>query len=143
MGFLLLIAKWILSLRYRVTVKGLDAIQERFKDRSSGVLFLPNHPAHIDPLLLMVHLYGPFRPRPLVVDFMYKTPFLKPFMQKVHALVMPNFDHSVNQLKIKRANEAMQQIADGLKNGENFLLYPSGKIKLNGQEGIGGASAAF
>ncbi len=140
MNFLAWLFRFFLSFRYSLEVRGLDQLVAQTQ-KGKGRLFLPNHPAHIDPVIISVLLFPHFRPRPLVVDYMYRTPLLRPLMKLVRALPMPSFDHSVNQLKIKKANEAMQHIADGLKCGENFLLYPAGRIKLNAQEGIGGASA--
>ena len=57
-----ILVRWVLSLRYRVRVHGLSKILGK---GSRGILILPNHPGLIDPILLMAHLHGPLRPRPL------------------------------------------------------------------------------
>lgn len=130
----------LLSLRYRVKVKGLDLLQS--DDLKKGLLFLPNHPAHMDPLFLYLLLWPQFRMRPLVVEYIYRLPFLRPVMKLVKGLFIPNFDTSINQLKIKRAQEAIEKIAEGLKQGQNFVLYPGGRLKNSGKEILGGASGA-
>ncbi|MDL2321480.1 MFS transporter [Desulfosarcina sp. OttesenSCG-928-B08] len=58
-GFLL---KFLLGLRYRITVQGLDQIPAPTPD--APILFLPNHPALIDPCVIYAHLSG-VSPKPL------------------------------------------------------------------------------
>ena len=53
------IAKLVLSLRYKIRIIGLDKIAEKGK---TGIVFLPNHPALIDPVIMFTYLHGPFRP---------------------------------------------------------------------------------
>jgi long-chain-fatty-acid--[acyl-carrier-protein] ligase len=132
----------MLSLRYRIEVRGLETISpERLKGKQ-GILFMPNHSAHMDPLMVVAFLWPRFRFRPLVVEYIYRIPWLQPLMKVMKALPIPNFETSVNQLKIRKAEQAVTVIADGLKKGENFLLYPSGKLKNTPQEIVGGSSAA-
>ena len=47
-------------LRYRIRVKGLDEVVARYGRK--GILFLPNHPALIDPVILNTVLWGKFKP---------------------------------------------------------------------------------
>src|SRR5450756_2028964 len=56
----------LLSLRYRVEVRGLDEIRKR---GTSRVLFLPSHLALIDPAILMVIVNRGFRPRALADEY--------------------------------------------------------------------------
>lgn len=129
-----------LSLRYRIRVKGLEKFKASKLDK--GILFLPNHPAHMDPLFLFILLWPKYRMRPVVIEYIYRLSLLKPLMKLVGALPIPNLDTSVNELKIKKANTAIQAIADGLKSGKNFIVYPAGRLKSSGKEMIGGASGA-
>lgn len=130
----------LLSLRYRVKIKGLDQLKR--SNLKKGLLFLPNHPAHIDPLLLALLLWPYYRMRPLVIEYIYRLFFMKPMLKLVRAVVIPDFDTSVNQLKIQKGAKALQEMADGLKRGENFLIYPSGRLKSSGKEILGGSSGA-
>ena len=52
-------------LRYRIRVKGLDEVVARYGRK--GILFLPNHPALIDPVILNTVLWGRFKPRSLAL----------------------------------------------------------------------------
>lgn len=132
--------KALLSLRYRIELRGwdqLDPLREK-----GGILFLPNHPAHMDPLFLNLYLWPKFRMRPLVIEYIYRLPFMKPFIWLVGAIPIPNFENAVNEYKLKRGEESIRKIADGLKERQNFLLYPAGRLKSTGKELLGGASGA-
>ncbi len=130
-----------LKFRYRIEVRGLEEMKAKVPPGKKGILFLPNHPAHIDPVILFALLWNEYRMRPLVVEFMYRMPMLRPIMKAVKALPIPNFDTSVNQLKVKKAERSIQAIADGLKDKESFVLYPAGRLKSTAKEVIGGASS--
>ena len=52
----------LLWLRYRVRVRGRTAVLRRGTRR---ILFLPNHPALLDPIIVMACLRDPFAPRAL------------------------------------------------------------------------------
>ena len=131
----------VLSLRYRIEVRGLETCNsDRLKD-DRGILFLSNHPARIDPLMVVVHLWPRFKLRPIVVEYIYRIPWMRPLMNGSRALAIPNFETSVNQIKIRKAEKAVIEIAEGLRKKENFLLYPSGRLQQTGHETVGGSSA--
>ncbi len=135
-------AKAILSLRYRIEVRGLEKLTPHNLNRKQGILFLPNHPAHMDPLINFIWLWPKYRMRPLEIDHIYNMPLLKPFNQFVRAISVPNFELAVNEYKVKQAEKAVKEIADGLKRGDNFVVYPAGRLKNTAKELLGGASAA-
>src|SRR5262245_13575906 len=55
-----LVAWVVLSLRYRVRVEGI----EKLEGFEGPALILPNHPAYIDPALILMALGPTLRPRP-------------------------------------------------------------------------------
>src|SRR5690242_8497036 len=138
--FLAKCGRALLSLRYKIRIKGLKEFNT--SPHEKGILFLPNHSAHMDPLFLFLLLWPKYRMRPVVIEYIYRLPLLKPWMKLIRAVPIPNFDTSINQLKVKKANDALREIADGLKKGENFIIYPAGRLKSSGREIIGGASGA-
>lgn len=130
----------LLSLRYRIEVKGLETI---CKSRRGGILFLPNHTAHMDPLFCMMLLWPKYRPHGLAIEYIYRTPGVSLLMKIFGVLPIPELDNgSINQLKVRRAEQALDVIAEGLRKGENYLFYASGRLKSEGREIIGGASGA-
>lgn len=134
--------KIVLFFRYRITVKGLDKLNPETLKRPGGILFLPNHPSYfVDPIVATIAVWPKFSIRPMVVEYMYYTPFVHTIMKFMNALPIPNFGTSSNSLKRKKGEKVIQTVIDGLKDGQNFLLYPSGKVKFTAIEAIGGASA--
>jgi long-chain-fatty-acid--[acyl-carrier-protein] ligase len=126
-----------LHLRYRVRVLGM----EKLRELRGPTLVMPNHPAYIDPPLVMAHLGLGGRLRPVVVESMYRNPALYPLMRFVDAL-------EVRELQ-QHSRDARQQtlamidaVVSGLERGESFLLYPSGRAERRGLEEIGSARAA-
>lgn len=132
--------KRILSLRYDIKVRGLDRIAKKQLKKESGILFLPNHPAEIDPVIVMSILMKTFKPRPLVVEHFYYMSGMHSFMRFVRAFPIPHVETTANQWKVKQVEKAFNTIKQGLKDGQNFLIYPSGSLKKEGYEAIGGNS---
>ncbi len=138
-AYLLKIALWF---RYRITVKGLDNLNSENLTKPGGVLFLPNHPANFtDPVSISLALLHKFPIRPMIIEYMYNLPIVNTLMRFVGALAVPNFSKSSNSLKKKKIEQVTKSIIQGLKEKENFLIYPAGQLKDTSLEVIGGASA--
>ena len=140
--FAVFIIKLLFSLRYRVTIKGREKLTSDNLNKPGGVLFLPNHPAAlIDPAIVTTAVFNKFPIRPLIIEYMYFLPFVYGIMKYLNALPVPNFEASNNSLKRKRHEKVVGEVIKGLKTGENFLLYPAGRLKHTSIEDIGGSSA--
>lgn len=127
--------------RYKVTVVGLDKLTPEMLSKPGGVLFLPNHPSlFVDPALVTLAVWPRFPIRPLIVEYQFYAPVVNRLMRWLDALPIPNFHTSSNSFKRKRNERAWQIVIKELRNGQNFLIYPAGKLKLTGYEAIGGAS---
>ena len=136
-GYLL---KAILSLRYHVETKNLKTLFDRGYHKKGGVLFLPNHVAQIDSLILNAFLIGHFRPRPIVVTHFYFLKGAHFLMRWIGAIPIPDFKTSANRWKIKEVERVLQKVKKGMEQRENFLIYPSGRLKTSGLESLGGNS---
>ena len=139
-NFVCFLGRAILSLRYKIKLVGLEKLTPEALNRKGGILFLPNHSAHLEPLILFLVLWPRYKMRPLVVEYIYRKALLRPFMKIVDALQVPDFEASVNQLKIRRGEKVMNVIVEELRKGSNFLVYPSGGLKRSAKEILGGAS---
>jgi long-chain-fatty-acid--[acyl-carrier-protein] ligase len=142
LGMLLIfwLVRFLIALRYRLVVKGLDQLTpERFK-RRGGIVFLPNHPAEIDPVILETVLWKKFRPRPLVVEHFYHLKGFRFFMDLVKAMPLPTMDVMANKWRGKKVEKQFNQVVQELRNKGNFLIYPSGRLKMTGMDLVGGAS---
>ncbi len=84
-----LISRLLLSLRYRVEVRGLDEIRAR---GTSRVLFLPNHVALIDPAILMVRLDPGFHPRSLGDEYQISQPVVRQIAGIFGVRSLPNME---------------------------------------------------
>jgi long-chain-fatty-acid--[acyl-carrier-protein] ligase len=138
---LFFIFKVLFSLRYKITIKGLNQLTKKSLNKKCGILFLPNHPAHLDPIINALILWPIFKIRPLVVEYVYRQSGINSVMKLIKALSVPNLESSINELKIRKARDVVEKIIVGLKKHENFMLYPAGRLKHTGKEIIGGASA--
>lgn len=136
-GFFL---KALFSLRYRVEEKHLKTLFDRGYHKKGGVLFLPNHVAQIDSLILNALLIGHFRPRPVVVTHFYFLKGAHFLMRWIGAIPIPDFKASANRWKIKQVERVLEKVRKGMEQRENFLIYPSGRLKTSGIESLGGNS---
>jgi long-chain-fatty-acid--[acyl-carrier-protein] ligase len=132
---------WVLtrlfvSLRYRIRAHGLEQI----RDLKGPVLVLPNHPGLVDPLLVLSVLWPSLKPRPMVYEGNFNNPFLKLLMKLLNAVRVPALDQASAKAR-SRAQQAVNMVIDGLRNGENHILWPAGHIQHDGKERLGGARA--
>jgi long-chain-fatty-acid--[acyl-carrier-protein] ligase len=119
-----------------VEIDGLDQLRQI----RGPALVLPNHPGHIDPVLVMTQLGGEIPLRPLVVSFMYRPFYLNPLMRFIHALEVPDLvAHS--QSAREQVEPLINTVVAGLDKGGKFLIYPSGRVERNGLEQIGSTRA--
>ncbi len=130
----------ILSFRYRVKIKGLDNLNPETLNKPGGILFMPNHPSiFVDPTLVVLAVWKKFPIRPLIVEYMYYLPVVNWIMRYLNSLPIPNFVSASNSLKKKKADKVIEDVIEGLKNKENFLIYPAGKVKHQAREIISGS----
>ena len=136
LNILVFFARFLLSMRYTIKITGLSKIQHK-----NGVLILPNHPAEIDPSIISIILWREFKLRPVVLEDFYYMPVLNTLFRMLRTLPMPDMEKGRSQFKLRRINSVINEITNGLERGDNFLLYPSGRLSRDGSEMIGGASA--
>ncbi|MDB6081029.1 MAG: aas [Chlamydiia bacterium] len=126
-------------LRYKVSYKGLEKVKAQLKEGKNGTIFLPNHPAiFIDPLLVTIPLLQSFSVRPLIVEYMFYHPLVNWAARIIQALPIPNFHTGFNIIKERRTKRMLGKISEGLKQNQNFLVYPSGATKQGPKEVLGG-----
>ena len=137
---LLVLLRLILSLRYRVKVKGLDNILTEAQKQGRSCLFLPNHPALIDPIILYSILGPKFQPRPLSDEGQANRPGLRYIFKKIiNVIIIPDVGKE-GRLAREGVMQALNSVASALAEGENVMLYPSGHILRNQYEKISGNS---
>jgi long-chain-fatty-acid--[acyl-carrier-protein] ligase len=126
----------VLSLRYRIRITGL----EKLRDLRAPVLVLPNHPAFVDPLIVISNLWPYLRVRPMVFEDNFKNPLLWPIISLIDAVPVPDMEKASQEAR-GRAGEAVAGVIAGLRAGRNHILWPAGRLQRRGVEVIGSARA--
>lgn len=128
--------RFLLSLRYLISVHGdIQGVSRK------GGLICPNHPAEIDPVIIMTILWRQCRPRPVVLEDFYYMPGLHWLFKRLRAIPMPNIEAGLSAFKRRRIQHALTEITESVEKGESILLYPSGRLWRDNKESVGGASA--
>jgi len=128
---------FLLRLRYRIRVQGLDDVAARGRE---GILFLPNHPALIDPIILMAVLNNSFHARALADASQVDRFFIRTLAARAGVRTIPDMDTS----SVSTGRHVQRQLAacmDDLRQGHCMLLYPAGRIKRSRLEQLGANSA--
>ena len=132
----LFLTRLIVPLRYTIRVHGVEQI----RGLKGPVLLLPNHPAWIDPVLILATFYGTFRPRTVLYDENFPR-FIRSLLVKVlRGVAIPNLSRPSEKAH-QRTENAIAEIIAGLRRGENFLMWPSGRAERDGVEHLGAVSA--
>src|SRR5262245_40163300 len=126
-------ARSVLALRYRVRVHGLD----KARAVKGPLLILPNHPAFIDPVILLTWLWRPLRPRPLLFEGNFSGP-LAALIPLMDAIRVPDLDQTSAEARA-RTEQAIEGLKDALRQGQNVLVWPSGILQRTGVERLGAA----
>lgn len=130
-GFLL---RLLISLRYRLEVRGLESIPA---DRP--MLFLPNHPALLDPFLVYSCLDG-LRPRFLADENQFTSPLLRWIKNLTRVITMPDYNVSGPAARAG-VLKGLEKAAAALRAGDSVLLYPAGAMQRETNERIRNTSS--
>jgi long-chain-fatty-acid--[acyl-carrier-protein] ligase len=136
-SLLCLACRLVLALRYSIHVHGTDQL-----DGLRGpVLVLPNHPAYVDPVLLVSSVWPALRPRPMLYEQNFRSPLLYPLTKLLRAVPVPDLSVASAQAR-DQTQQAVTTVIEGLRRGENFVLWPAGHVQHDGVERLGAARAA-
>ncbi len=130
------LARLVLPLRYRIRVHGFDQI----RGLQGRALILPNHPGYIDPAFLLMLLWPSLRPRPMVYMSEHPSRWFLFVAKLLNALPIPDLDRPSAEARA-RAEQTINGVIEGLKQGENFIIWPAGHVERNGTERLGGSRA--
>ncbi len=133
-----LLARRAASIRYRVKVEGLDSVASRGK---TGILFLANHPALIDPVIVTAHLHKRFNVRPLALETQINKPIIKQLARILGVLPIAEVSRADRSAAL-RAEQSIKTCIEALQRGENILLYPAGRLMRSKADKLGSVSGA-
>jgi long-chain-fatty-acid--[acyl-carrier-protein] ligase len=125
----------ILSLRYRIRIHGLEQVRAL----PGPVLILPNHPGLNDPILVLGVVWPLLKPRPMLYEGNFHG-LLYPVMPLLNAVRVPDLGQASMSAR-DRARQAVAGVVEGLQQRDNLILWPAGRLQLDGTEHLGGARA--
>jgi acyl-CoA synthetase (AMP-forming)/AMP-acid ligase II/1-acyl-sn-glycerol-3-phosphate acyltransferase/acyl carrier protein len=130
------ILRSLLWLRYRIRIVGLAQLEPQ---DNRGILFLPNHPALIDPIIMMVELTARFRVGVLADKAQLERPVIGLLAKRVStkAILDPAKDRGVRG----QIEQQLGELTGGLNQGQAFLVYPAGRTYRQSLEDLGSNSA--
>jgi long-chain-fatty-acid--[acyl-carrier-protein] ligase len=131
------VCKMLLCMRYQVSVHGVDRVVRRGR---RGILLLPNHPALIDPPIVMAWLSGAFTPRVMADEDQIDRFFIRWAARRMGVWALPDIRKRGIEVRPRVESIIRDAIAD-LKHGGNLLLYPSGHSYRTRYEDLRGNSA--
>ncbi len=126
----------LLALRYRITTSGLESITIE-----KTTLFLPNHPALIDPFIVYSQLAG-YSPRPLVDENQLTGLHGKLVGKFLNAITIPDLIKD-GAKAVSDTQRSIHAVLDCLKEGNHVLMYPAGRIYHSSKENVGGKSGVW
>lgn len=124
-----------LGLRYDIHVEGLADIVRK---GTKKVIFMPNHPAFVDPPIMYAQLYKDFQARPLIAEEIASSAIFKPVISFSDAIIVPSL--ATIKAHPKAVDRMMADINEGLSRGDNFFLYPGGQLSRTQIEKLGANS---
>ncbi|MCM1129361.1 MAG: MFS transporter [Alistipes senegalensis] len=128
--------RFLLSFRYRITASGLDTLSVK-----GPALFLPNHPALVDPFIVY-SLLADYAPRPLADEHQFAGWHGKAAARILDAVTIP--DMMKDGFKaVGKVQKGLLAILHSLKAGRSVLMYPSGRIYRSPKERVGGNSGTW
>ncbi|MGD0597284.1 MAG: AMP-binding protein [Sedimentisphaerales bacterium] len=133
----LTICKLVLSLRYRIRLIGLDKISARGK---TGIVFLPNHPALIDPIIMFTYLHGKFAPKGFGDQDQVNRPLIRFFARRWGIRTVPSIATYGPSAKAE-IEKVLDETIEGLKQRDNLLLWPAGRVYHGYKESLGANSS--
>ncbi|MDL2272161.1 MFS transporter [Desulfovibrio sp. OttesenSCG-928-I05] len=131
--WLSLLLRSIIRLRYSVETRGLDAIP--VPEAGRPILFLPNHPALIDPAIVYSQLAGVW-PRPLADERQMSGPLGSFAAFVIRAVRIPDMTKEQGSRARRALVAGMNAISDALSGGDCVLLYPSGRVYRENRENL-------
>ena len=126
----------LLGTRYRVTIKGGDLLSSNLSS-----LYLPNHPAEVDPQILLAEIGKFDDPVPMISETYYNLPVIKSFMKSLGAV--PVADLEAGSRDISVLDTMRNAMLSALKEGKSVVLYPAGQLCNQGYEKIFNKQGAY
>ncbi len=131
------LVQFLLRLRYRITIKGLAEIKAR---GTRSIVFLPMHPALIDPVIVVSTLSRDFAPYTIADRDATDMPGIRQLAAMFHVRTMPSVRRYGQEARTEMEKVLNATLQD-VNSGANLLLYPAGRTMRTQREELGSNSA--
>ena len=125
------VGRWIFARRYDVEVEDRDGVlaDREVRQIRTAHLVLPNHPAMVDPMLVMAELHE-LPLRPLVDEAFFKAGIVAPtVLRTVGAVEVPDLRKHRSAKGATIARGLNDVVLKALRDGGSVLFYPAGHIQ--------------
>ncbi|NVO20237.1 MAG: AMP-binding protein [Bacteroidetes bacterium] len=130
------IIRLLLRFRYKVSVNGSEVVR-----KNSPVLFLPNHQALMDPIILLSQIYRFSTATPVVSEKYYDIPLVNWYLKRLMAVRVSDLETGSRDIHVLKS--ITRSVYKGLRRNQNILIYPSGQIAGQGYEKIFNKKSAY
>jgi 1-acyl-sn-glycerol-3-phosphate acyltransferase len=128
--------RMLLRFRYKISIKGSEILQN-----NSPVLFLPNHQALVDPIIILSHVYRFSTATPVVSEKYFNIPLVKWYFKRLGAVSVSDLEKGSRDTQVLKS--ITRAVLKGFRRNKNFLIYPSGQIAGQGYEKIFNKKSAY
>lgn len=129
MQFFRVLYTFMLSRKYRVTIKGVELLQ-----KEGGKLVMPNHQSSMDPQIIGVKFYKHAEIVPVVNEGFFKIPFIGFFLRRWGAIPVAEFKKGNRDANVM--NTIFAGVNKSLEDGKSVIIYPSGQLQDLGIEQV-------
>jgi len=136
MEFISKILKFLIGLRYRISITWLELL-----DSKQPNLLFPSHVALMDPIILFVFLWKKKKLNPVVTESYYNVAVLKPIFKLIWAI--PILDLTKDKNTQLDTSLVVWKIIKSLEKDHNILLYPQWALARQWFQSIVGKKTAF
>jgi len=126
----------LLRLRYRISIKGEEVIRT-----GAPVLYLPNHPAMIDPVILLSEIYRFSSAIPVISENYYDIPVAKWYFRGMGAVRVSDLEKGSRDTGVLQS--ITRAVYKALRRHTNVLIYPGGQLAAQGYERILNKKSAY
>ena len=126
----------LLRFRYKISIKGSEILQN-----NSPILFLPNHQALIDPIILLSHIYQFSTATPVVSEKYFNIPVVKWYFKRLGAVRVSDLETGSRDTQVLKS--ITRSVYKGFQHKRNIVIYPSGQIAGQGYEKIFNKKSAY
>jgi acyl-[acyl-carrier-protein]-phospholipid O-acyltransferase / long-chain-fatty-acid--[acyl-carrier-protein] ligase len=122
--FLTLLGRILLKLRYRTRIEGLETVLAKGRN---GILLLPNHPAYLDPAILLTPFFPYLRPHILADKDNMARPLMRRIVGRLGVIPIP--DPAIHDEGSRpEIAQVLRNCGKGLHKGENYRV-PSASLQ--------------